>query len=168
MTFYLGYIPIVIVSFWLFGTILYQHSFFRQHLGKYDPLKLLPTWSFFAPRPASRDSHIVIRDLLHNGQTTNWITLSCFPNRRLLHTIWHPAKRPRKVLRDASKSIRIYSDTASPDLVQYSLQYILLLHFCTQFPRLENAVARQFAIVESSGRQDRRLWITFISGFHPF
>jgi hypothetical protein len=35
-------------------------------------------------------------------------------------------------------------------------------------PHDRSAVARQFAIVETSGRQGRRLWITFISIFHQF
>jgi hypothetical protein len=71
-------------------------------LGRWDVFKLLPSWSFFAPSPANRDSHIVVRDLLHDGTLSAWSPVSRFPSRDLLHVIWHPAKRPRKILRDAT------------------------------------------------------------------
>src|SRR5436305_14853778 len=96
----LGLAPVGLVLIWLLATILYQWKFFRTFLGRIDLFKLLPSWSFFAPNPATRDSHIVIRDLLRNGTTSVWRPVSAFPTRAVRHVIWHPAKRPRKILRD--------------------------------------------------------------------
>ncbi|WP_128597445.1 hypothetical protein [Paraburkholderia kirstenboschensis] len=163
----MGLIAVGLVLLWLVATVLYQYAAFQGILGPWDVFKLLPSWCFFA-HPATRDSHLVLRDLLRDGTVTTWIPLSNFPSRRLLHVVWHPAKRPRKVLRDAAKIIKLTrSRSESKGVVQCSLPYLVILHFCMrQCPLDDHVVARQFAIVETSGRDARRIWITFISEFH--
>ncbi len=163
-----GSIAVGVVLIWLLATIAYQNSPLRPLLARFDVFKILPSWSFFAPNPATRDSHIVIRDLLIDGTLSAWRPISFFPRREMLHVVWHPAKRPRKILRDASKSIKLtHRRSNSKGVVQCSLPYLIILHYCNlQGPRAWNAVARQFAVVETSGREGRRIWITFISGFH--
>lgn len=165
-----GSIAIGLVLLWLLGTIAYQLSAFRRVLGRFDGSGIFPSWSFFAPSPATRDSHIVVRDLFLDGTVGAWAPVSFFPTRTALHVIWHPAKRPRKILRDASKSIRLTRrHSVSNGVVQCSLPYLLILHYCiARHSRAGNAIARQFAIIETSGREDRRIWITFISEFHRF
>jgi hypothetical protein len=164
-----GLIAVVLVSLWLLATIAYQYGPFHGPLGRFDRFKLLPSWCFFAPSPARRDNHIIIRDLLLDGTISSWSPVSFIPPRALHHVIWHPAKRPRKILRDAAKTIKLTQRRAtSKDVVQCSLPYLIILHYCIQHSRAENAVARQFAIIETSGREGRRIWITFISEFHPF
>jgi hypothetical protein len=165
-----GPIAIVLVSIWLLATIAYQFSAFQGVLGRLDVFRILPSWSFFAPSPANRDSHLVARDLLLDGTLTTWSPVAIFPRRSPVHLIWHPAKRPRKILRDASKTInRTWRRATSKGVIQCSLPYLVVLHYCmNQQPRPGNAAARQFAIIETSGREERRLWITFISGFHRF
>ena len=82
--------------------------------------------------------------------------------------IWHPGKRPRKVLSDAAQSLKRMRRRSASGL-QYSLPYIMILRRCVaQHPPSGEALARQFALIETSGRDDRRLWITFTSEFHPF
>ena len=163
-----GPAAVSVVVLWLLATIAYQYAPFRMAVGRFDVFKMLPSWSFFAPRPATRDSHIVVRDLLFDGTISTWRPVSFFPARTLLQVIWHPAKRPRKILRDASKAIKLTRDrSASKDVIQCSLPYLIILHYCNlETPRGSNAMARQFAIVETSGRLGRRIWITFISEFH--
>jgi hypothetical protein len=165
-----GPVAIGMVVLWLLATIAYQYAPSRPTLGRLDMFKLLPSWSFFAPYPATRDSHVVVRDLLRGGAVTAWRPIYSFPTRTLGQVIWHPAKRPRKILRDASKSLKITRDrSTSKGVVQCSLPYLLILHYCQVQPRpAQEAVARQFAIVETSGREGRRIWIAFISEFHRF
>ena len=163
-----GPLAIGIVVLWLLATIAYQCGPLRFAVGRLDVFKLLPSWSFFAPHPAARDSHIVVRDLLGDGTASGWRTLPWFPARSLRQAVWHPEKRPLKILKDASKSIRMTrTRTASKGVIQCSLPYLMILHHCTrQVTPAPHAVARQFAIVETSGREGRRLWIVFISSFH--
>jgi len=165
-----GAIAVALVLLWLVATIAYQYPAFRPGLGRLDVLKILPSWSFFAPNPANRDSHIVVRDLLVDGTASAWSPVSYFATRTAVHAIWHPDKRPRKILRDASKSIKqTWLRCESKGVVQCSLPYLMVLNYCmTHRPRPTNGVARQFAIVETSGREERRMWITFLSDFHRF
>jgi hypothetical protein len=166
----IGAVAIGLVVLWLLVTVAYQNAPLRSELSRLDVIKTLPNWSFFAPQPITRDTHIVVRDLLVDGTVGAWRPVSAFPAREVLHVIWHPEKRPEKILRDASRTLKlIRARTTSADVVQCSLAYLLILHYCTgQPPRTLNAVARQFAIVETSGREGRRIWITFISEFHRF
>lgn len=166
----LGSVSVAIVTLWLVASALYQIGAFRRRLARFDLLELLPSWSFFAPHPATRDSHVVIQDLRRDGTLSGWETVTSIPPRRLLDVVWNPTKRPRKILRDAAKSAqRTRRNAGSDGVVQCSMAYLVILHFCLEgVPHDRSAVARQFAIVETSGRHDRRLWITFISIFHQF
>src|SRR2546422_235827 len=101
-----GPISVALVVLWLVATVAYQYGTFRRALARFDRFEILPSWSFFAPNPATRDSHIVVRDLYLDGTIGAWCPVTFFPTRTALHVIWHPAKRPRKILRDASKAIK--------------------------------------------------------------
>ncbi len=157
-----------LVTLWLVATIASQYAPFRATFGHLDVLRLLPHWSFFAPHPTMRDTHLVVRDLLADGTVGGWRPVSAFPVRTSLDAIWNPAKRPQKVLSDACQSIRsTLRRSRSIRVVQCSLPYLIVLHYgIAQSPRSPNAVARQFTIVDTSGRDGRRIWITFISEWH--
>ena len=165
---FLDALAIEIVLLWLGATIAFQSPRFRGRLERWDALKVLPSWSFFAPNPATRDSHLLVRDFLADGTLTNWAPLCEFPTRSMLHFLWHPSKRPRKILRDAAKAVKMTRRrSVSKGVAQCSLPYLVLLHYCiNQHPRGADVAARQFATIETSGRVERRLWITFISEFH--
>jgi len=168
MTSGLGIAAVAVVTLWLIASALYQFGAFRRTLSRLDLLEVLPSWSFFAPHPATRDSHVVIQDLREDGTLSGWQTLTNLPPRRLRDLVWNPTKRPRKILRDAGKAVqRTRRHSGSEGVVQCSMAYLVILHYCLHSrPHDRSAVARQFAIVETSGRQDRRLWVTFISIFH--
>lgn len=170
MTSGLGFVSVAVVTLWLVASALYQIGACRRRLARLDLLELLPSWSFFAPHPATRDSHVVIQDLRADGSLSGWKTVTSIPPRRLLDVVWNPTKRPRKILRDAAKSAQRTRRIAGSDgVVQCSMAYLVILHFCLEaVPHDHSAVSRQFAIVETSGRQGRRVWITFISIFHQF
>src|SRR5271169_5058562 len=130
-----GAVAIGVVVLWLLATIAYQYAPLRTELSRLDVLKILPNWSFFAPQPITRDTHIVVRDILVDGTLGDWQPTSIFPARALLHVIWHPAKRPEKILRDASRSLKLTRARAtSVGVVQCSLPYLLILHYCTMQP----------------------------------
>src|ERR1700749_2377098 len=93
------------VILWLAATIGYQFTPVRAAIGRLDVLRLLPRWSFFAPFPTMRDSHLVVRDLCDDGKICAWQPAAAFPVRRPIDAIWNPAKRPQKVLSDACQGI---------------------------------------------------------------
>ncbi len=161
-------LAIALVSAWLVATMAYQHPRLRPRLSRFDPFRLLPAWSFFAPHPVTRDNHVVVRGVLEDGTVTPWCNATRFPARSWRDAVWNPSKRPQKVLRDASRSLKIMRGrSGSPAAVECSLAYLLVLHACRVQPAVRDAVALQFAIVETSGHQDRAMWITFVSRVHP-
>lgn len=164
----IGAAAIALITLWLVVTIAYQYPALRATFGHLDVLGLFPRWAFFAPHPTMRDTHLVVRDLLADRTVGRWQPVSAFPARTSIDAIWNPAKRPQKVLSDACQSIRnTLRRSRSIPVVQCSLPYLIVLHYgIAQSPRSPNAVARQFAIVDTSGRDGRRIWITFISEWH--
>lgn len=163
-----GSVACVLVVAWLAATLAYQYSPVQVAIGRLDPFKVLPSWAFFAPNPAYHDYHLLVRELRRDGTAGPCTPIGFFPDRCLGHLLWNPVKRPRKILQDAMQSIkRIRKWSASEEVVQCSLPYLVLLHYVsTQHTCSADAVALQFAVVESSGRSEGRLWISFVSGFH--
>jgi hypothetical protein len=163
-----GLLACLAVTAWLVLTLAYQYDPVQEAIGRVDPFKLLPSWAFFAPRPAMRDCHLVVRELRRDGSLGPCREIGRFGPRRLRHLVWNPDKRSRKILQDAMQAVqRLRRWSASEEVVQCSLPYLLLLHHVRERYRCEpGAIALQFAVVESSGGPERRLWISFVSGFH--
>ncbi len=163
-----GTAAVVLVVIWLLLTLAYQYKPIGRKMGRFDFCRLLPSWTFFAPSPATRDYHLLIRDQLSNGELSDWCEVTMAQPRGKFDGIWHPAKRRRKILSDAAQSIKLLNRETESSVVQHSLPYLLILHYCvTQHARSASSEARQFAFVETSGIKDRKLWVTFISKFHP-
>jgi hypothetical protein len=164
----LGGLACALVVLWLALSLAYQYGPVAEAIGRVDPFKLLPSWAFFAPNPTYRDEHLLVRELRRDGTLGPCTPLDGFPDRRPLHLAWNPAKRPRKILQDAVQSVkRLRRWSASEQVVHCSLPYLLLLHHVRMRHACSPAaVALQFIVVESSGGNERRLWISFVSGFH--
>jgi hypothetical protein len=156
------------VLIWLLLTVPYQYVPWSQHIARYDLIGLLPRWTFFAPNPAISDLHLLVRDRLENGQYTDWQELQLSHDRIWYESLWNPAKRARKAFNDAAqllKTITRRDGMWAPG----SLPYLILLNCCVHgLPKQDNAKERQFSIVESVGRNERKLWIIYTSQFHPF
>ncbi len=157
-----------LIVLWLLVTLAYQYDPLQVAVERRVPLKLLPSWAFFAPHPAYHDYWLVARELRRDLTLGPCTAIGSFDERRLLHVVWNPSKRARRVLQDAMQSIkRLRKWSASDQVVQCSLPYLLLLHHVTaQYACGPDAIAVQFAVVETSGRDGKRVWISFVSGFH--
>ena len=156
------------VSIWLLMTLAYQYKPLGRQMARYDVLRLLPSWMLFAPNPATRDCHLVVRDQFSDDTLGDWEEVDIAPARTSIDPVWHPAKRRRKILSDASQSIkRLRRETSMPAL-QHSLPYLMILHYCVRCHDVSHgARARQFAFVETSGRVERGIIVSFISELHP-
>lgn len=164
----MGAVVLILVMLWLVLTLAYQYTPWQAAIGRLDSFKFIPSWAFFAPKPANSDNHVVVREIRRNGTLGPWTPICYFPNRSLFQLIWHPSKRPLKIVQDAAKSIRRTRRWShSEGVVQCSLPYLLILHYALRrYSCGPDAVALQFAVVETSGREERRIWITFLSDFH--
>jgi hypothetical protein len=158
------------VLIWLIATLAYQYRPFAKRLVQIVPLQLLPRWTFFAPNPAVRDSHLLIRYELSDGSFGRWHTVPFAGPRSPLDCVWNPTKRPRKVLSDATQSLKVIrARNRSIANLQCTLPYLLLLRHCWSRPeRPRDAISYQFAIVETSNRENRAIRLAFVSGLHKF
>ena len=158
----------VLVGLWLLLTLLYQYIPFQTVVAQADKWQLLPSWAFFAPRPAYRDVFLLVRQLREDGSASPFSLVAGPAERVWLHALWNPAKRPQRVVQDAGQAIRRLRRWAGNEtVVMTSLPYLMLLHHVTMHgPFGEGVRALQFLLVETSGREEKRLWISFISGFH--
>jgi hypothetical protein len=156
------------IVIWLILTLAYQYKPLGDRIARYDFFRLLPRWTFFAPHPAMRDCHLLVRNRLGDGTITRWQPVSIARSRCTIDSVWHPAKRARKIISDAHQSLRTLSRSPNYERsIRFSLPYILVLQYCaSKHPHPGDSADFQFAIVETSGRSDRKIWITFISGFH--
>ena len=114
---------------------------------------LIPSWSFFAPRPADRDYALLMRDELAGGEMCPWKELgSSVDIWRLRRAFWNPEGRSKKALSDAaSHLVRIAKDSPSrPQDLILSIPYLLLLNYACRFPAASNVIGRQFAIARHS------------------
>jgi hypothetical protein len=165
-----AWIAWVAISIWLLVTLVAQHTGLGSRLARYDAVRLIPRWTFFAPNPGVKDYHLVVRDQTSNLVLSEWKTVTFGPDRRWFNLLWHPHKRARKILSDAVQSLRIVSSHGPNGLLSdsLSLPYLLLLKYSFEQCALADPfIARQFAIVESSGHDVRRLEIAYASLFHP-
>lgn len=163
-----GQIACALVATWLLLTLAYQYIPLQTAIARIDAWQLLPSWAFFAPQPAYHDAFLLVRELNRDG-SLGALRVVCGPTqRRWFDALWNPDKRPQRVLQDAAQSVRRLRRWAgSEEVVLTSIPYLLLLHHATRgCPRDKGARALQFIIVETSGREEKRIWISFVSGFH--
>ena len=91
---------------WFFLSVLGQAQATQRHRSRFqwvrrwDWFNLIPTWTFFAPRPAWTDYYLLYRDKLTDGRLTPWTEVILIQDRRWWHFLWNPAKHERKALVD--------------------------------------------------------------------
>ena len=131
-----------------------------RRLGPYDPLGLLPRWTFFAPHPGIYDYHLLYREC--ESVETPLATPQMFEEAKHLvgpwtqvpdlypgssrFMLWNPQRRVTKTISDIVAGMTMLS-LAYPKLgdgMQYTTYYWLLLHLIQQQSRREGQ--RQFAL----------------------
>lgn len=150
-------------------SILNQFTRFRPILARFDPVSLLPYWSFFAPVPGTSDYRILVRAKDADGQVGSWTEICVHEKRSAPHLFWNPNKIRQKcvsdcvsaLLREVSKS-----EDDNSDFIQLSWPYIKLAQFAFGDHRSEMNEMRQFSIVASRGIHRRSLHPLFISRWH--
>ncbi|WP_367351792.1 hypothetical protein [Achromobacter animicus] len=165
----IGFFALVCVAIWLILTVPCQFRSISVLLNKFDPFRLLPVWTFFAPNPGIFDYHVVARGLREDGTFSAWVAIEVGQDRHSVNLIWNPQKRPKKVILDAVQSLLIIATRMprTPGQEIISIPYLLILHLA-QLVRDErlDGCSRQFAIVQTSGHEKRTLEVIYLSQVH--
>jgi hypothetical protein len=127
-----------------------------QTIRHFDPLGFLPSWSFFAPRPAQSDFHILYRDFMRTGSVTEWREVIRPLWRPWYSFAWNPEKRQKKALFDAINVLLRDETKDHLRLLPLELPYLLLLQHISGRPHSVGAHATQFLIMNSSATGEIR------------
>lgn len=158
-----------LVAMWLIITVLAHFPPFQVWINRADPCHLIPRWNFFAPNPGNRDYYMVVRDRSRDGRLTEWRNVPLYDPRPKVDYLWHPQKRAAKIFNDAVQSIRYLqrNEGVSASGLPFTLPYLILLSVVYRAAASPDADAEfQFAIIESTGTDERALDCSFLSSFH--
>jgi hypothetical protein len=152
-----------IFGLWLLLTVLFQFKSWQLPLRSWDPLFMLPSWSFFAPVPNTSDYLIFIR-YESFGVLTPWRQPAII-QKQTRNLFWEPARRTRKVVIDISQSVAETMHAQGPESACLSAPYMLLIQLASNQPEAAFATGVQVAIaIHPSHLEDFELF--FQSNLH--
>jgi len=164
-------IAIGFLVWWALSAIHQYPPRWMDAVIKYDGLRLLPQWNFFAPRPGRRDDHLVFRDLV-DGRPGAWEEVDLGEASLALRWLWNPLRFRQKALMDLVNGLlKMRTQHARHHLdkraEQLGLAYLGLLAWVSAQPAKCAPCFRQFALVASMGHDsDRALRLVYVSAVH--
>src|SRR5919112_1882947 len=169
MTTILDCFIIVILGIWLLLSIIAQFNEIKwtQRIRDQDHFKVIPSWTFFAPNPGISDYQILYRDMLFDGQLSNWKEIS-YRNMSILHSMYSSDKRRRKAIAESCK-ILLQDANNDPEnkSILISIPYLTILTYIMSMPKNRLCENRQFLIARTFGYiQSKQPEILFISHQH--
>jgi hypothetical protein len=112
-----------------------------------DVFLLLPMWTFFAPNPGTSDARLIWRESLGSRHFGPWHELSP-PRAHPWRAVWNPNRRIQKAIADAGGLLAHAGEAESTTV---TIPYLLLLKYVAEQTGSPHAIARQFAVVRTSG-----------------
>jgi hypothetical protein len=146
----------------------------HARVPRLSSLGLVPSWTFFAPRPGVDDVHLLYRDRREDGSIGVPAYVPTIEDRRWHHGFWNPGKYGNKVFTDLTSALRaqlrlVRQDDLDLRVIMLSTPYLVMVHLVMAMPRPPDAVARQFLLANTTSlRADPRREIVFVSEFHAF
>lgn len=124
------------------------------NLRRRDPGAFIPMWSFFAPRPATRDYEPLFRLIHADGSMSEWRKSLRHGHRTVISNIWAPERRLSKSIFDMSSELLPLLNQRDALAVEGSAAYSSLARFYLRKAREAsepNVVGVQFLIVLHGG-----------------
>jgi hypothetical protein len=150
-----GYFLFGFFALWFAVTALCQLPIpLSERIQRMDVINVIPRWNFFAPTPGTYDVHLLFRDRLPDESLSRWYEVPRSIPPRLINPLWNPGRRHNKAVFDATRHLADESSRyrETPDLVQLSLPYIVILNFVSSLPRSYPACQTQFLLMRSFDR----------------
>jgi hypothetical protein len=145
----------------------------RRLNGTLNAFCVLPALGLFAPEPADVDYHLMWRDRRADGSLTEWSEIEA-RSAGWWRGVWNPRGRDRGAMIQIVSALAILDGAIAPAcrngerVIVASIPYLVLLNVVMSQPASQSAVARQFAIAETSGfGRDRKVALGIASPLHP-
>ncbi|WP_019544894.1 hypothetical protein [Streptomyces sulphureus] len=142
---------------WFALTVGQQFKKRPRFLERVDPGNVtLPVSTFFAPRPGTTDTHLLVRDELLDGSTTEWAEYPVSQDRSLRQMVWHPNRRREKALCDVQNDLAfLVRQDKGPEHIHMTVPYLALLNFVShRCPHAPDSRRVQFLLVASGGHDE--------------
>ncbi|MFF9070152.1 hypothetical protein ACF09E_32890 [Streptomyces sp. NPDC014891] len=159
----------ICLALWWVASAVAQHKRVRTFLLSWwdncwiSPL--LPVFTFFAPRPASRDFYLLIRSW-NDGEAGPWREIEVGSSWRWFHCLWNPGKRQGKALSDIVNNLLTEPPKSDVQLVLHN-SYLQLLCLASSFHRGEASTHVQFMVLAAGGHNsDEAPAVTLLSNLH--
>jgi hypothetical protein len=128
---------------------------FAHAIQRHDPLRLVPSFLFFAPNPPMFQFEVLYRDCFRNGTRTAWHALDAYSS-NWWRAAWHPEKRRHQVIfrlcdalvQHAKEQI---AGRREPEELYLSAAYVALACRVSAAPHAIMSDATQFLIAISPG-----------------
>ena len=135
-------------------------------LSLLDRYRMIPGWHLFAPRVASYDYKLFIRDHRKDGTLSEWLDFTPLPQRRWWTSMWNPSRRIRKVFFADTRGLM--KRVAAEESPRHSREYRCLARYAVMCHDSGEASGRQFLLTASREHQvsPERL-LVFKSDFIP-
>ncbi|WP_371627566.1 hypothetical protein OG245_36180 [Streptomyces sp. NBC_01116] len=141
-----------------------------EKLLRFDVLRLLPRYHFFAPCPDTYDYHLLVRVRPDGGRAGPWREITAEPVRPWWSWGWNPGRRECKMLRDLAESLRLSDPRCTDPGTLLSVPYLLILnHAVAALPAEEPTAAGrevQFLIATTTYRASAVPQPLFLSRHH--
>jgi len=158
----------VVLAAWLVLSIINQihRGKYISRIKRHDQLALIPTWTFFAPRPGTTDFHVMYRDCTATGGFSRWREIA-MPRPGRMRAVFNPSKRLGKGVTDMCNTLLRLSRQNLGGRLCLQIPYLTLLQYACAVPRTEASHSRQFAIVRTTGHgTPRDTTMLFVSALH--
>ena len=165
---------------WFVATVAHQFDSIREKavIRSFDPLGLVPIWTFFAPRPGMSDYHLIYRQVSPAEPLSEWTEIPLVNARHWSHIVWNPHRRRSKVVTDCMHAVGSQVRDAREDVIEssalqrrllVSIPYLTLLSMVMSHDSadLSTGAYRQFAIVERRGIESATTTVVLCSTLHP-
>jgi hypothetical protein len=134
-------------SAWLVLTVLRQLTERKPRwMQKLDPIRIVPSWRMFGPRPPSADFHLEVKCKTSGNRRSQWLDLTPHRPRSWSAFLWNPDRRLRKMFNLSSRSVSRVAQKRSGRRVARTSGYRLLLGYVTSFPTGSYGTRRRFRI----------------------
>jgi hypothetical protein len=151
---------------WLAATLAAAKQTWRtaRVVRRWDVLRLVPDWVFFAPNPGTSDYRLLARLREPDGSTSEFTEIPTGTG-GVRRSIWHPEKRISKTIYDCARAL-IELEGERREGAEYTLAYLTLLNLVESRLDRSGPAKLQFLLLRVTPYLDEPQLIVR-SGFHP-
>lgn len=137
-----------------------------------DRLAILPQWRFFGQSRIGTDPHcfddlyLIARISSGEDKVGAWQDVLWWEDRPIADSFWNPLLRSRSAMGEAMLHLTITELDDERRVPPTALSYLTVLRQCLDCLVPDDGMAMQFAIATTRGRENRPIFLRFLSAWH--